>query len=83
MAEVKARGAPQSGSLTVIGCAPADPDLLTLRDVRALQSADVVVFDPADFAGHSRFRPARGDRECRPAWTISRLWPQAASVSCG
>jgi uroporphyrin-III C-methyltransferase/precorrin-2 dehydrogenase/sirohydrochlorin ferrochelatase len=46
IAAVKA-GAAGSGSLTVIGCAPADPDLLTLRDVRALQSADVVVFDLA------------------------------------
>jgi uroporphyrin-III C-methyltransferase/precorrin-2 dehydrogenase/sirohydrochlorin ferrochelatase len=46
MDEVK-RGAAQSGSLAVIGCASANPDLLTLGDVRTLQSADVVVFDPS------------------------------------
>jgi uroporphyrin-III C-methyltransferase/precorrin-2 dehydrogenase/sirohydrochlorin ferrochelatase len=65
IAEVE-RGAADAGSLTVIGCAPADPDLLTLRDVRALQSADVVVFDPAvspailDFARREAIRMPAG-----------------------
>ncbi|MGQ7793720.1 SAM-dependent methyltransferase [Faunimonas sp. B44] len=40
-----AGGEPQAGWITFVGAGPGDPELLTLKAVRALQAADLILFD--------------------------------------
>src|SRR5690349_4566654 len=46
LAEVRGLGpATENGSVVLFDAVPGDPELLTLRTVRALQTADVILFD--------------------------------------
>ena len=45
LAEALAEAEKPTGKIILVGAGPGDPDLLTLKAVRALQSADVVLFD--------------------------------------
>ncbi|MEP9348837.1 siroheme synthase CysG [Xanthobacter sp. KR7-225] len=42
---ITADAAPHRGSVVLVGAGPGDPELLTLKAVRALQSAEVVLYD--------------------------------------
>jgi uroporphyrin-III C-methyltransferase / precorrin-2 dehydrogenase / sirohydrochlorin ferrochelatase len=45
LAETMDEAAADNGSVTLVGAGPGDPELLTLRAVRALQSADIILVD--------------------------------------
>lgn len=42
---VERENAGPKGSVTLVGCGPGDPELLTLKAVRAIEAADVLVVD--------------------------------------
>lgn len=45
IADCRAGSATSSGRVTLVGAGPGDAELLTIRAVRALQGADVILFD--------------------------------------
>jgi uroporphyrin-III C-methyltransferase/precorrin-2 dehydrogenase/sirohydrochlorin ferrochelatase len=70
------REAPRAkGSVLLVGAGPGDPELLTLRAVRALQSADVVLYDDLvapgtlDLARREATKMPVGKRGYKPSCT--------------
>jgi uroporphyrin-III C-methyltransferase/precorrin-2 dehydrogenase/sirohydrochlorin ferrochelatase len=67
------------GSVVLVGAGPGDPELLTLRAVRALQSADVVLFDDLvlpgalDLARREAVKLAVGKRGYKPSCTQAEI----------
>ena len=67
--------APGVGRVSLVGAGPGDPELLTLKAVRALQSADVVLFDDlvspgvVDMARREATRLSVGKRGYKPSCT--------------
>lgn len=63
----------RQGSVVLVGAGPGDPELLTLKAVRALQSADVILHDDLvsgavlDFARREARRMVVGKRGGRPS----------------
>ena len=80
-------GAATSGSVTLVGAGPGDPDLLTIKALRALQDADIVFYDElvsTDILDRARRDAARipvGRRVGKPGIgqdTINKLLIEAA-----
>jgi uroporphyrin-III C-methyltransferase/precorrin-2 dehydrogenase/sirohydrochlorin ferrochelatase len=73
--DADATGAPARGSVVLVGAGPGDPDLLTVKAVRALQSADVVLYDDlvsprtVNAARREATRIAVGKRGYKPSCT--------------
>ena len=71
--EAESGPAPPTGSVFLVGAGPGDPELLTLRAVRALQSADVVLYDDlvspgvVDMARREALRLSVGKRGYKPS----------------
>lgn len=67
--------APATGSVALVGAGPGDPELLTLKAVRALQSADVILYDDLilpgalDFARREATKLNVGKRGYKPSCT--------------
>ena len=57
---------PKGGFVTLVGAGPGDPELLTLRAVRALRNADVVLYD--DLVSVPVLEFARREVEAHPGW---------------
>jgi uroporphyrin-III C-methyltransferase / precorrin-2 dehydrogenase / sirohydrochlorin ferrochelatase len=78
---------PGRGRVTLVGAGPGDPELLTLRAVRALQNADVVLFDdlisPAvlDFARREADRIDVGKRGYRASHKQNQISAQLVALA--
>lgn len=75
---VRSSGSP-SGFVTLVGAGPGDPELLTLKGLRALQDADVVLYDALvapellQFARRDAAKTFVGKRNGQPGMTQEEI----------
>ena len=75
------------GSVVLVGAGPGDPDLLTIKAVRALQSADVVLYDDlvsprtVNAARREATRIAVGKRGYKPSCTQEDITAMLVSLA--
>ena len=87
LAEAEA-GTPAVGSVALVGAGPGDPELLTLKALRALQSADVVLYDDlvAPAIVHMARREAEkipvGKRGYKPSCRQDHIVARLVSLAC-
>jgi uroporphyrin-III C-methyltransferase / precorrin-2 dehydrogenase / sirohydrochlorin ferrochelatase len=88
MAEVEAEEtSPAKGAIVLVGAGPGDPELLTLKAVRALKSADVILYDDLvgdgilDFARREATKIGVGKRGGRPSCRQSEITAMAVDFA--
>src|SRR5512133_1581958 len=52
------------GQVSLVGAGPGDPDLLTIKGMKCLQAADVVIYDRLASAELLAFAPRHAERIC-------------------
>ncbi len=88
LSEVEAEGEkPATGAIILVGAGPGDPELLTLKAVRALKSADVILYDDLvgdgvlDFARREAQKICVGKRGGRPSCRQSEISAMAVGYA--
>jgi uroporphyrin-III C-methyltransferase / precorrin-2 dehydrogenase / sirohydrochlorin ferrochelatase len=88
MSEVEEEEAkPAKGAVILVGAGPGDPELLTLKAVRALKSADVILYDDLvghgilDFARREAIKIGVGKRGGRPSCRQSEISAMAVDFA--
>ncbi len=78
---------PATGAIVLVGAGPGDPELLTLKAVRALKSADVILYDDLvgdgvlDFARREAMKICVGKRGGRPSCRQSEISAMAVDFA--
>ena len=73
-------GGPRSGVVTLVGAGPGDPDLLTVKAVRALQAARLVLYDHLVSPAVLELLPADAERIYVGKESSRHTLPQASII---